>query len=85
VVAESYARIFFRNAVATGEVYPLETETRLCEAFATGDEAEIDVEGARITNPGTGKSYALKALGAVAPVVEAGGIFAYARKSGIIK
>ncbi|EXC02117.1 3-isopropylmalate dehydratase small subunit [Morus notabilis] len=26
VVAESYARIFFRNSVATGEVYPLESE-----------------------------------------------------------
>ncbi|GMH09548.1 hypothetical protein Nepgr_011389 [Nepenthes gracilis] len=26
VVAESYARIFFRNSVATGEIYPLESE-----------------------------------------------------------
>ncbi|CBI25841.3 unnamed protein product, partial [Vitis vinifera] len=31
VVAESYARIFFRNSVSTGEVYPLETEVRICE------------------------------------------------------
>ncbi|KZV53302.1 dedicator of cytokinesis protein 7-like [Dorcoceras hygrometricum] len=31
VVAESYARIFFRNSVSTGEVYPLESEARLCE------------------------------------------------------
>ena len=33
VVAESYARIFFRNCVATGELYPLETGERLVEVF----------------------------------------------------
>ncbi len=85
VVAESYARIFFRNCVATGEVYPFETGLRLCDIFKTGDEAEIDVTGARLINHTSGQSYSLKELGAVAPVVEAGGIFAYARKSGIIK
>jgi 3-isopropylmalate/(R)-2-methylmalate dehydratase small subunit len=85
VVAESYARIFFRNCVATGELYPFETGIRLCDVFSTGDTAEIDVEGSRLTNRTTGKTYSIKELGAVAPVVEAGGIFAYARKSGIIK
>ncbi|KAF9594328.1 hypothetical protein IFM89_030457 [Coptis chinensis] len=30
VVAESYARIFFRNSVATGEVYPLESRGGGC-------------------------------------------------------
>lgn len=85
VVAESYARIFFRNCVATGELYPFETAARLCEVFTTGDVAEIDIDGARLVNHTTGKTYTIKDLGAVAPVVEAGGIFAYARKSGIIK
>ena len=85
VIAESYARIFFRNAVATGEVYPFETGERLCETFKTGDDIEIDATGTRVTNRATGATYVLKELGAVAPVVEAGGIFAYARKSGIIK
>jgi 3-isopropylmalate/(R)-2-methylmalate dehydratase small subunit len=85
VVAESYARIFFRNAVATGELYPFETAVRLADVFRTGDEAEVDVTAHRITNVKTGTAYALKPLGAVAPVVEAGGIFAYARKSGMIK
>ena len=85
VVAESYARIFFRNAVATGELYPFETGLRLCDVFKTGETAEIDVDNATLTNTTTGKSYSLKGLGAVAPVVEAGGIFAYARKTGIIK
>ena len=84
MVAESYARIFFRNVVATGEFYPFETELRLCEQFQTGDEAEIDMVGGRIINQTRGKTFALKPLGAVAPVVEAGGLFAYARANGMI-
>ena len=28
IVADSYARIFFRNSVATGELYPYETKER---------------------------------------------------------
>jgi len=57
----------------------------LCDLFKTGDQAEIDVEGSKVTNLASGKTHPIKELGAVAPVVEAGGIFAYARKSGIIK
>lgn len=85
VVAESYARIFFRNSVATGEVYPLESIERLCDKFENGDDAEIDLEKATITKTGTNDVYQLKSLGAVAPVIEAGGIFEYARKEGMIK
>ena len=84
VVAQSYARIFFRNAVATGEVFPLESEARLCGAFATGDEAEVDIAANTITRLSDGQVFALKPIGAVAPVVEAGGMFAYARAIGMI-
>ena len=85
LIAESYARIFFRNVVATGEFYPLETELRLVDSFKTGQEAEINVAESRIRNLATGESFALKPLGAVAPVVDAGGIFEYARAAGMIK
>lgn len=84
VVAQSYARIFFRNAVATGELYPFETAVPLTEAFHTGDEAEIDVEGGTLTRLADGVRFALEPLGAVAPLVAAGGMFAYARKVGMI-
>lgn len=84
VVAESYARIFFRNAVATGELYPLESVRRLVEAFRTGDEAEIELNTNRLCNRRTGEVFETRPLGAVAPVVEAGGIFGYARKTGMI-
>ena len=84
VVAESYARIFFRNCVATGEVYPVETESNLREFFKTGDVATVDIDTQTILHHGTGKTYALKPLGEVRPVIDAGGIFDYARQTGMI-
>lgn len=84
VVAQSFARIFFRNCVATGEVYPVECVDRLCDVFQTGDEASVDIDANTITHVSTGKTYALKPLGEVRPVVDAGGIFAYARATGMI-
>ena len=84
VVAQSYARIFFRNAVATGELYPFECEERLCEVFSTGDASEIIVESNRITNTASGRTAELRPLGAVGPVIELGGIFGYARATGMI-
>lgn len=84
VVAESYARIFFRNSVSTGEVYPFDSEVRICEEFSTGDVATIDIGGNKLINHTTGKEYSLKPIGDAGPVIEAGGIFNYARKTGMI-
>lgn len=84
VVAESYARIFFRNSVATGEVYPMESEARICEECKTGDVVTVDLGESQLINHTTGKEYKLKPIGDAGPVIEAGGIFAYARKTGMI-
>ncbi|XP_050230461.2 3-isopropylmalate dehydratase small subunit 1-like [Mercurialis annua] len=84
VIAESYARIFFRNSVATGEIYPLESEVRICEECRTGDVVTIELAENRLINHTTGKDYKLKPIGDAGPVIEAGGIFAYARKTGMI-
>ncbi|CAI0514394.1 unnamed protein product [Linum tenue] len=84
VVAQSYARIFFRNSVATGEVYPLESEVRVCEECRTGDVITIELGESRLINHTTGKEYKLQPIGDAGPVIEAGGIFAYARKTGMI-
>lgn len=84
VVAESYARIFFRNSVATGEIYPLESEVRICEECKTGDVVTIELAEGRLINHTTGKEYKLKPIGDAGPVIEAGGIFAYARKMRMI-
>jgi 3-isopropylmalate/(R)-2-methylmalate dehydratase small subunit len=85
VVAQSYARIFFRNCVATGECYPAETAERLCDALATGEEVEVDMEADVLTQLSTGRTFSLKPLGDAGPVIDAGGLFDYARKTGMIK
>ncbi len=85
VVAEFYARIFFRNSVNGGYLIPFECSERLCEKICTGDELHIDVEAGVLHNRTTGEQWQLKPLGEVAPIVEAGGVFAYARKVGMLK
>src|SRR5688572_20149398 len=84
VVAEFYARIFFRNAVNGGYLVPFESEQRLCERVCTGDELEIDTAHGKLTNRTTGETWALKPLGEVGPIIEAGGLFPYARKVGML-
>ena len=84
VIAESFARIFFRNAIATGELYPCDSVDRLCDVLKTGDIVTVDLDQGAVTVRSTGKVYALKSLGDVRPVVDAGGLFNYARKAGMI-
>lgn len=85
VVAEGFARIFFRNCVATGELYPCECRARLCKVFRTGERALVDMDAYRIVRLATGEEWPLVPMGDVKSVVEAGGLFAYARKSGMIR
>ena len=85
VVAEFYARIFFRNSVNGGYLIPFESEERLCDRVCTGDEVEIDAAGGRIINHTTGEAWPLKPLGEVGPIVEAGGLFPYAKQVGMLK
>src|SRR5712675_3220678 len=84
VLAESFARIFFRNCVATGELYPCECVDRLCETLTTGDVVTVDLDAGTVTVKDTGKVYKFKPLGDVRPVVDAGGLFNYARKTGMM-
>jgi 3-isopropylmalate/(R)-2-methylmalate dehydratase small subunit len=84
ILAESFARIFFRNSVATGELYPCEITERLCDVLKTGDVVTVDLDAATVTVKATGKVIQFKPLGDVRPVVDAGGLFNYARQSGMI-
>ena len=84
VLAEGFARIFFRNCVATGEVYPCELTERLCDRLKTGDVVTVDLDKATVAVEGAGTVYSFKSLGEVRPVVDAGGLFNYARQTGMI-
>ncbi|MBY0526983.1 MAG: 3-isopropylmalate dehydratase [Gemmataceae bacterium] len=84
VVAEFYARIFFRNCVNGGYLTPFESVDRLCEKVCTGDELRIDVVQGVMHNLTTKEEWRLKPLGEVAPILEAGGLFPFAQKAGIV-
>ena len=85
VVAQTYARIFYRNSVDGGFLKPLESVENIFKSFSTGDQVEIDLDANKITNKSTGKSFELRPLGDAADIINAGGLFAYARKIGMIK
>lgn len=82
VLAQSYARIFFRNCVSTGEVLPVTTATRLCDTIRTGDTVEIDVEQGMVRVAARGLQAQTEPSGELADIITAGGLFAYARASG---
>ena len=85
VVAESFARIFFRNCIATGQVYPVECGTRLCEVLRTGDQVELDLTSRQLRVRRTGAAYPVQDLGAAKDVIDRGGLFQYARAAGMIR
>ncbi len=84
VLAESFARIFFRNCVATGELYPCDITERLCEVLTTGDEVRVDLDEGKVLNKSTGEEYSIKPLGEVRPVIDADGLFNFARETSMI-
>ena len=84
VLAESFARIFFRNCVATGELYPCDVTVRLCDILKTGDELSVVLDAGTVSIKGNDEVYSIKPLGEVRPVIDAGGLFNFARETGMI-
>ncbi len=84
IVAESYARIFYRNCVDGGFVIPYETAQQLNKLILTGDELSIDMQNNTITNLTQNVTYQLRPLGSVVDIVQSGGIFEYARKNDLM-
>lgn len=85
IVAESYARIFYRNSVDGGFIIPSESVEKLNDKIKTGDEVEVDIDNCKVKNLSSGETYSLRPLGDVLPIIEAGGLFEYARKAEMIK
>ncbi|PKM76242.1 MAG: 3-isopropylmalate dehydratase small subunit [Firmicutes bacterium HGW-Firmicutes-15] len=55
VIAHSFARIFYRNAINTG--LPILESPEAAEAINEGDELEVELETGRIHNLRTGEIY----------------------------
>ena len=84
VIAEFYARIFFRNSVNGGYLIPFESTERLVEKIRTGDELEVRLKELTLFNKTQNTRHTLKPLGDVLPIIEAGGVFAYAERAGML-
>src|SRR3954452_18337683 len=85
VIAEFYARIFFRNSVNGGYLPPLESVERLVDKVRTGDELEVHLLDNYVINKTKNERYELHPLGDVLPIIEAGGIFQCAKQAGMLK
>lgn len=83
IIAESYARIFFRNAVDGGFIIPYESLEKINSSVKTGDELELDLEANILKNITQNVEYKLKPLGDILPILEAGDLFEYARKNNL--
>ena len=84
VVAGFYARIFFRNAVNGGYLIPFEWDETTDHQIRTGDEIEIQPNESCLIASESGRRQLLKPLGDVGPIIESGGVFAYAKQIGML-
>lgn len=73
VIAESFARIFFRNAVNIG--LPVMELPKASKLFVPGDDIEIDLAGGKVTNLTRNKTYKTRPLPEVMKkILESGGL-----------
>lgn len=82
VIAASYARIFFRNAINIG--LPILESPEASEGITEGDEVEVDLASGQIFNRTTGKSYQAKPLPEfVLKIASAGGLVKFLKEHDI--
>ena len=78
VLALSFARIFYRNAVAGAFLLPIEIGKDAYNAISEGNEIEIDTSTNTITNITKNQTYKMKPFSEIiGKIIAAGGIFKY--------
>jgi 3-isopropylmalate dehydratase small subunit len=79
VIADSFARIFFRNAINLG--YPILQSPQAAEAVEHGDELEVDLAEGVIRNLTRGDEYRAEAFPEfMAELMEMGGLVPWVRR-----
>jgi 3-isopropylmalate/(R)-2-methylmalate dehydratase small subunit len=80
IVAESFARIFFRNAINIG--LPIMESPEAARDAQAGDTLQINLTTGVITNTRTGKTYQAKPFPPfVLDIIQAGGLVEYTRNT----
>jgi len=78
VLALSFARIFYRNAVDGAFLLPIEIEQDAYSDIAEGDQIDIDLKSNQINNLTKNKTYKMKPFSdIIGKIIEAGGLFKY--------
>src|ERR1041385_4936948 len=78
VLAPSFARIFYRNAIDGGYLLPIEITESIVDKISDRDEIEIDIKHNKIVNLTINESYVMKPFPElIAKIVEAGGLMNY--------
>ncbi len=78
IIAESFARIFFRNAINIG--LPILESPEAARDAQKGDRLSVDLIAGTITNHRTGQTYQASPYnGMVLQIIEAGGLVPYTR------
>jgi len=78
VLALSFARIFYRNAVDGAFLLPIEIEEDAYSDISEGDEIDINIHTNEIKNITKNKSYKMKPFSEIiGKIIEAGGLFKY--------
>jgi len=78
IIAESFARIFFRNAINIG--LPILESAEAARDAQPGDSLSVDLTAGTITNARTGKTYQARPFPPfVLQIIEAGGLVPYTR------
>src|SRR3970040_3178190 len=78
VLAISFARIFYRNAVDGAFLLPIEIEEDAYSNISEGDEIDIDIRSNEIKNLTKHKTYKMKPFSEIiGKIIEAGGLFKY--------
>lgn len=73
VIAKSFARIFYRNAINTG--LPILEAPDAVDGISDGDTVEVDADAGTITNVTTGKTYQAQPFPPfVKDIIEQGGL-----------
>jgi 3-isopropylmalate/(R)-2-methylmalate dehydratase small subunit len=79
VIASSFARIFYRNAINTG--LPIVECPELVQDAEQGDRLEVDLEAGALTNLRSGRTYRTSSFPTfILKIIEAGGLVPYTRR-----
>ena len=78
VIAVSYARIFYRNAVDGGFLLPIEVDEQTYSKISDGDQIQVDTSKNEIKNLTKNQIYSMKPFSEiVSKIIAAGGLFKY--------